>query len=245
MNPKPPKDPSGAGTRSGIAGRVEAAMKAHAPAPRGRQMVIMLIAVIVLGALIWDFMGNSSASRAVRKDIVDGPNAVAPNAPQPPTLTLSEGASTTTLTPEAAAAVLASVPAQRRAALRTSLLEQLVKPATDAGAAGRMAFETAARFVDDAEPGARAVIARLALRASAALAHEGAAPGAILFLSRLPDRGGAGAVAELDEVIVDPERALHVRIAAAHIRPRADRPGALRALAEDPGTHPALREALQ
>jgi hypothetical protein len=70
------------------------------------------------------------------------------------------------------------------------------------------------------------------------------AQAAILYLSLLPDRGGADADEGFDEVILDEERPLLVRLAAARARAPEGRPEALQRLAEDAHTHPALRRAL-
>ena len=81
INPAPsPRDGSAGGgsERGGIARRVEAAAKMSAPAPKGKGIVMLILAVVVMGALIWDFSGRSAASRAVERNSDDGKRPVAP-----------------------------------------------------------------------------------------------------------------------------------------------------------------------
>ena len=51
-------------------------------------------------------------------------------------------------------------------------------------------------------------------------------------------------VGALDDVILDPMRPLHVRTAAARIRPKGSRSQDMMDLQASPETHPALRRAL-
>ncbi len=239
----------------GIRGRVEAASKAHAPAPKGKGLVMMIIGVAVLGALIWDFTGRGAASQAVRKAHDDGkrpvpkqrPDGGTPAAAPRPTptalvLRIKRDGALIELPPEAAASMLSQAPADVRAALHGKILAGIVE-ALRAGADGRQVFEAAARFQEGAENDP--AIQQLILRALATLKSNDAAPAAILFLSRLPNRGGALTAAALDEVIVDDSRPLHVRLAAANARPDTPKPPALDALMKSPATHPALVDALK
>lgn len=248
-------------SRSGIAGRVEAAAKARAPSPPGKGLVVMLLAVVVMGALIWDFMGNSSASRAVSRGIVEGEKPIAQDAPggaaDGPSSAGSDasGAFTFVLQDPVAGAVqlgvdeafwrLAGAEEAERAGLREQFLAQLVKPSGQRGVPGRVALETAARFAEGAEPASATLVAQITLRAFSGLRDDTVAPGALLFLSRLPDHGGPHAFTALDEIIVDPERPLMLRVQAAQLRPVEGRPEPVERLAQDPATHPALRDALQ
>lgn len=245
---------------AGITARVEAAAKHRAPAPKGKGVVMILLGVAVLAALIWDFTGRGSAGRAIRESVDDGERPVPkegpakpdepgpPATPPPPDPTLidvvvKEGA-ILSMSPLDAAAFVASAPEADRADLRSRVLKALVAPAGAKGGRASAALEAAAWLAKDAGEQSAAVIARLTLKAYPALEDDRTAYAAILFLANVPDRGGAAGAAALDDVILGRKRPLHLRIAAARIRPAAGRPDAVTALATDPATHPALREAL-
>ena len=90
-----------------------------------------------------------------------------------------------------------------------------------------------------------AALVPLTLAAHQALQDDATAPAAMLYFERLPDHGGTLAWSGLDRILLDADRALHVRIAAAKLRPKDGRPDEVEALVFDPDTHPALRNALQ
>lgn len=242
----------------GIRGRVEAAAKAHAPAPRGKGVVMLLLGLAVVAALIWDFTGRGAASRAVRESADDGERPVPREGPtgdhpEPPAspaaefridVEVKEGA-TLSMTPYDAAAYVDSPEKDEPPGLRRRVLEALVEPAGDKGSRARIALETAAWLARGAGPDCTATLARLSLEAYPALEDDRTAHAAILFLSSLPDRGGDLGAVSLDDVILDARRPLHLRIAAARVRPAEGRPQAIEDLASSPATHPALREALR
>ncbi len=267
FNPSPsPGDPKpkgrtseGSGARGGIAGRVEAASKMHAPAPKGKGLVMMILGVAVLGALIWDFTGRGAASRAVGRSAGNAERPVAPSRPDgepgrpapgapdadgPLQIQLRIGNATLAMSAADAVARFGSAEGEDRATFRAQVLEALVKPAGLKGRAGTEAFETAARFVRDAEPASQKHLLQLKLRALVALTDDTRAPAAILFLKQLPESGGAEAMALLDEVILDDARPLRVRIEAARARGTEGRPPELEKLLKDPATHPSLVDAL-
>lgn len=264
-DPQPAGGPSGAGgphtgsARTGIAGRVEAASKMQAPPPKGRGLVMIILAVVVLAALVWDFMGKGAASRAVGRA---GSNAERPSAPPKPgsdsdqgtpsaapskgplQVSIPMGNATLSMSAADAVARFAATSGEEREAFRAQVLEALRKPAARSGRQGIEAFETAARFARGAGPAGAKQLRQLRLLALVALSDDARAPAAILFLKQLPEQGGADTMALLDEVILDPERPLRVRIEAARARSADGRPAELEKLASDPATHPSLVDAL-
>lgn len=264
INPagSPPK--SGVGSReeqSGLTTRMESAAKLKVPPPKGKGVVMLILAAAVVAAMIWDFTGRGAASRAVKRSVSQNERPVAPKDPNAPkedvgsqptppaagsTISVQTGGVALEVTPEAALALFNSNPeaGEKREAMRLSILEALVKPAGRRDALARQCFEAAAWLIDGAGPDAQGPLSQLALRALAALRNDTTATAATLFLARLPDSGGAITATALDEVIGDPQRPLEVRVAAARVRPKAGRPALIEALAKNPSTHPALREAL-
>jgi hypothetical protein len=245
---------------SGIAARVEAAAKHRAPAPKGKGIVMLLLGAAVIAALIWDFTGRGAAGRAIRESVDDGERPVAKDAPTEPDtpraadpkdddlidVEVKEGASLS-MSPLDAAAFVGSAPAEERPVLRRRVLAALVDPAGGTGHRARHALEAAAWLAREADEESGGTLAQLTLKAYPALEDDRTAYAAILFLAALLERGGVVSPvggAALDGVILDAKRPLHLRIAAARIRPAAGRPQRVEALASDPATHPALREAL-
>ncbi len=237
--------------RTGIAGRVEAASKMHAPAPKGKGLVMMILGVVVLGALIWDFTGHGAASRAVNKGRRDDKQPVAPvkggTGAATGSLQIAIVMGKGKLSMSAADAVerFQALAGEEREAFRAQVLIGLADPAGRVGPHAHEAFEVGARMVEGAGESSARPIRKLRRLAWGALAHNEAAPAAILFLKQLPDSGGAETMDALDEVILDAQRPLAVRVEAARARNKTDRPAALDKLAADTSTHPSLRDALK
>ena len=139
--------------------------------------------------------------------------------------------------------ILDKVPSDRQSELRSFLLAQVAHVAHSSRFRGA-ALETAAWLVRDSDEMDSALFDLLRIALGQGLKDDASAPGAIALLGSLPDRGGAGAVGAVDDVILDPTRPLHVRVEAARIRPTAGRSQALRELGRSGETHPLLREAL-
>jgi hypothetical protein len=218
---------------------------------------MMILAVVVMAALIWDFTGRGAASRAVGRAGSGDERPIAPpkpgddpstpgGAPEAGPLQVSIAMGSATLSMSAADAVarFSATSGEEREVFRAQVLESLRKPAARTGRQGVEAFETAARFTKDAGPAGAKQLRQLRLLALVALADDERAPAAILFLKQLPDGGGADTMAMLDEVILDAGRPLRVRIEAARARSMQGRPAELAKLANDPATHPSLVDAL-
>ena len=252
-------DPAPGGARpagGGIRSRVEAAMKAGAPAPKGKALVMMILGVVVLGALVWDFTGRSGPSRRVRDNLVEGGPVVANADPSQGRAGRGAGATLeielvgdgdipVALDETSATALLAQASESERPALRRRLLEALIRPAGGGGEVARQAFIAASRFANGAEPSSQDALLQLKHHAYLALLDDATAPTAILFLSRLPEGGGADAALALDAVIRNVKRPLLLRLAAARARLPEGRAAANQAVIDDPMTHPALRDALR
>ncbi|MDA1194727.1 MAG: hypothetical protein O2894_06040 [Planctomycetota bacterium] len=248
--------------RTGIAARVESASKMSAPAPKGKGIVLMLLGVVVLAALIHDFMGRGAASEKVREiDRQQGEAVAAPTnpdgdraaSPEPAGveavyLTVRDGGQELRLTPSAAIVYFTTAPADKQSEIRPKLLAGLAAEAGKRGPQAREVYELASHLLEGVSEESDTLagpLAELTLAAIGVLENDAAAPAALLFLRSVPGGVPALAVHALDKVILERGRPLHVRIAAAEARPEAGRPERLRALAEDPGTHPALRAALR
>ena len=249
----PRDDQHPSSTRGGIAARVEAASKMSHPGPRGKGLVMMLIGIAVLAAVIWDFTGHGAARKAVlkavdRQEAVVAPSGAAGSAAEGPALELTLEHDGTELTLGATAAVAYVISAQdeaQHADLAGRVLRALAAREGFEGRAGREAFELASRLIHGAAQDARAAIDDLTIKAHAALALDAVAPAAIVFLERLPGGVDRLSARALDKVILDRERPLHIRLAAARARPAEGRPDTLARMAQDANTHPALREALK
>jgi len=249
--PRPARegDPGKTSGRTGFADRVEAASRLRTPAPKGRGIVMILLAVVVLGALIWDFTGHGAASRAMRDG---GKPPVAPGGTDsghrdagPLEISLPMGKGTLRMSAPDAVRRFHALEGEDRETFRAQMLAGLTGPAGTSGPHRREAFEVATGLVEGAGPASQAAIRKLRRSAWVALGDDDAAPAAALFLTQLPDAGGAETREVLDEVILDAGRPLLVRVAAARARTKTARPPALKQLATDPATHPSLRDALK
>ena len=265
FNPAPnPREPQPTGglprdddERGAIARRVEAAARARAPEPKGRSLVMMILGVVVLGALIWDFTGRGSASRGITQAAGAGKRPVAPARNDPggtdaPSevpdgsfhIAITIGKATLSMSAADAVQRFGALAGEERETFRAQVLEALGEPAGRTDGVCAEAFEAAARFAPEAGAASVKHLLQLKLRALVALGDDTSAPAAILFLRQLPAGGGAETMTLLDEVILDAGRPLRVRIEAARGRSVAGRPAELDALAQDPATHPSLRAAL-
>lgn len=116
----------------------------------------------------------------------------------------------------------------------------------DVPAFQRTIFIDAARLAPDAMPEEQALFQRVTRVAlDHGLASADAAEAAVLYLGSLRDRGGIEGVNLLERLVLDLERPMELRLAAAHALPVAARPHAAAALAKQIGAHPALRAALR
>ena len=253
-----------------IGDRIEAASKA-VPEPKGKGLVMILLAIAVLGALAWEFSGQGAASKATReavererrekeigeKDVPlarDNPEDPAPrarpDAPPPPastapTVEITLRGMKATLPPALAVSAWVETPEDEREALRLSLLEALVPLAKQKGRSAQEAFEAAAWLLEGAGEDAMEAILHLTNATPAALEDDRSAQAAILFLTRVPDGIDKRTALSLDGVIADSTRPLAVRLAAARARPKDGQSKRVRDLIDDPMTHPALRDALK
>ena len=259
--------------------RVEAVARTPAPDPKGKGLVMIILAISVLGALVWEFSGRGAAGKAAKESVerarresaleassegrgasgqaslpVARPNPDEVETPLPPpprrdavpgTIKLQMGPTTATLPPALAVAAWLEATADRREAMRLEILEALLPLAKNGGNPAYEAFEAAAWLMDGAGEDAAEVILHLTNATTAAIEDDRAALGAILFLSRVADGVDKRTGLSLDSVIADSTRPLSIRLAAARVRPAEGRSKRVRELTEDPGTHPALRDALK
>jgi hypothetical protein len=260
-------------TRGPLGDRIEATTRKSVPDPKGKPLVMIILAIAVLAALAWEFSGKGAASQATRraververeKEAQNPPLAredpAAPKSPQaeiPPTapprrapsaaalIDVKIGETKATLPPALAVAAWVEADAAQREAMRLQILDALLPLAERKGSAAREAFEAAAWLVDGASEDATEAILRLTNATTRALEDDDAALGAILFLARVPDGVDKRTALSLDGVIVDSTRPLQVRIAAARIRPKDGQSRRITDLIADPMTHPALRDALK
>ncbi len=142
-------------------------------------------------------------------------------------------------------AVVDATPEDKREAVRALVFEQIA-PMAKSGLFRREVLEAASWLAPDAGDASSGSIVNLILVARGeGLSDNWAAPAAIDFLSTFPDRGGPVVLTVLDQVILDPTRPLHIRVAAANARLAVGRPQSINELADSPSTHPKLREALK
>lgn len=244
-----------ASERGGIVARVRAASGAASPQPGAKRIVLLLVGVLVAGAIIYQFASGRRfrATPPAAESPPAGPVGASPpplsssDAAVPPdapfTFPLDTGGALETPVGIAdAAALLARAPPEEAEALRAKALRTLCLAAR--GPRAREALEgvlwlLGARLPDDTE-----TLLALTQAAHAGLARDATAPAALRLFSALPEQGGSVAWTAIDRVLLDESRALHVRIAAAAVRPVLRRPPEIEALLTDPRTHPLLREAL-
>lgn len=232
--------------RSGIAGRVEAASKMAAPAPKGKGIAMMLIGVAVLAGLIYDFTGRSGASKKVRQITENQPKPVAAKAKPGEALeiTIRDEGQELTMSSAAAIAYYTSAPAEKQAEIRPRLLKTLAAEEDLYGARAQEAFELASRLLEGADARSRDAIADLAIKGLTLLDDDDAAPAVAFFLGANPEGIDRTTARALDKVVLDTRRPIHVRVAAAEATTPEGRSEAVEALAADAKTHPQLRKAL-
>ena len=135
-------------------------------------------------------------------------------------------------------------PEAHRTTIRAMVFERLLE-AAKRPRFRRGAYEAAAWLLPDAgEESEESVLDLLILAGRGALEDNTAAPAVIAFLDAYPHSPGPAAVAALDATILDAERPLHIRVAAARARPTEKRSSKIDALAVDESTHPLLRAAI-
>ena len=264
-----PNDPGPRPADGAMGDRIAAASSA-VPDPKGKGLVMIILAVGVLGGLAWEFSGHGAASKATREAVErqrreaelnegqpiakdnpadkDTPTTAprrAPDVSDAPFIELKIDAMNAKLPPALAVAAWVKSAPEKREAMRVAILDALLPLAKKNGRAGQEAFEAAAWLVEGADEDATEAILHLTNAAPAALEDDRAAQAAILFLSRVPDGVDKRTALSLDGVIADTTRPLAIRLAAAELRPKAGMSKRVRALIEDTMTHPALREALQ
>jgi hypothetical protein len=136
-------------------------------------------------------------------------------------------------------AIAAEAEEPHRAAVRGFVLERLAE------------FAREERFAPDAWDAAVLTAPRgeeaglLVTVAAQALGRDATTPAALLFLSTLPDRGGAAASGPVSELILDAERPLLLRILAARTLDPAARAEVARRAAEGDTIPEPLRDALR
>ena len=236
--------------RTGMAGRVEAAAKMKAPPPRGKSIAMMILGVLVLAALIYDFTTRGGPSKKVRRITEQQGKAVtAKSAPgEALQLEITHEGQKMTLSTAAAKAYFtsaANAPGEVRPTIQLRMLEALAGIEDLSGQRAQEAYELAAMLIEGADARARDPIADLSLGAIPLLADDLAAPAVAFFLGEAPEGIDRTTARALDKVILDKNRPIHVRIAAAQARPKDGRPDAVNALATDGTTHPQLRKALK
>ena len=142
------------------------------------------------------------------------------------------------------APLVARTPEALRPKVRAMILEALVR-AAKRPRFRRGAYEAAAWLLPNAgEESEESVLELLILAGRGGLDDNKTAPAVIAFLDTYPHSPGPSAVAALDATILDPERPLHIRVAAAKARPAEKRSSKIDALATDADTHPLLRAAI-
>lgn len=297
---EPPEDGSGASGDAPVprdlAGRVGRISRQAPPPPKGRGIVIALIAAAMVWALIDTFTGGGGASKAIEESREESGD------PTPPSLPFEEGGmgvsdlkarldDAARQTPGAPLARTdVELPDGLPEALATRLQQSLgVLPAVPLGHLAEVATEVRRipAQIAEAPEALRAPLAAKALSLFArnavvapirpallesavwlarqgllddaaapdvatlrkaavdqGLASDAEAPAALAFLAVLPLGADLAALDAIDDVIADAARPLHVRIAAARVRPREGRGPRLWLLADDAATHPLLREAL-
>jgi hypothetical protein len=216
---------------------------------------MLLVGLVVVGALVWQFAkGNRFRATPPAADPPPaGPSERAPSsstpretapAPQDPfTFPLDTGGPLETHVGVAdAAALLSRAPPEEAEALRAKALRTLCQAAR--GPRAREALEGVLWLLGSRVPEDTATALALTQAAHEGLLRDATAPAALRLLERLPEQGGSVAWSAIDRVILDEERALHVRVLAATVRPAHRRPAEVEALATDPRTHPHLRAAL-
>ena len=233
--------------RTGIAGRVESAAKMKAPPPQGKSIAMMILGVLVLAALIYDFTTRGGPSEKVRRITEQqGKPVTAKDKPgEALQITLEHEGQELTLSSAAAIAYYASAPAEDKATIRPRILKSVASAEDLAGARAQEAFELASRLLEGAGEDSQDAIADLALVGLPLLDDDVAAPAVAFYLGSMPEGVDRTTARALDKVILDANRPIHVRVAAAQARPKDGRPEKVEALAADPATHPQLRRALR
>jgi len=142
-------------------------------------------------------------------------------------------------------AVVDAAPEEIRESLRALVFAQIV-PMAKSGLFRREVLEAASWLAIGAgDTSSGSIVTLILVARGEGLQDNWSAAAAIDFLSTFPDRGGPVVLTALDQVITDPIRPLHIRVAAATTRLAAGRPQQIKELAESPATHPRLRAALQ
>ncbi len=142
------------------------------------------------------------------------------------------------------APIVERTPEAKRGEVR-ALIFQALASAAKRPRFRRGAYEAATWLLPDAgEESDDGVLELLILAGRGGLDDNKTAPAVIAFLNAYPHSPGPAAVAALDAAILDSERPLHIRVAAAKARPMEKRSAKVDALAEDTDTHPMLRAAI-
>lgn len=242
------EDPQKQPERSGIAGRVEAAAKMKAPAPRGKGIAMMVLGVLVMGGLVYDWTTRGGASKRVREitEQQGEPVTAKEGPPKAFKLQVDTGApEPLAMSPSDALAYFGPLSAEDKVEVRPRLLGAIAAAEDLRGTRASEAFSLASSLVEGSGDEAQGALADLALRGLPLLADDDAAPAVAFFLGLVAERSGLMVTRALDRVILDAKRPVHVRAAAARARPKDGRPEAIDTLAADPATPPELRQALK
>jgi hypothetical protein len=138
-----------------------------------------------------------------------------------------------------------AAPPQLRPTLRLKGLELFADAVADARSR-RAALLDVARWAPDAAPEEAALFARITEQAvTLGLPSPTDAAAALLYLGSLRDRGGVMAVIAVENLVLDDNRPMELRVAGARILPSDARPRIAKQVADRPGPHPALLSALK
>jgi hypothetical protein len=133
---------------------------------------------------------------------------------------------------------------ESKAAVRAFVLESLRRVLGTRLAAP--ALESAAWLAVGAETPSEAALRAIRDHAAAAGVEDDETAGAaLLFLDALADRGGEPGIKARERVLLAGARPVHLRVLAGRGIAPDQRSEAVRRLAENPETHPAVREALR